>query len=184
MEDAMKRLIYLSIAMVLMIAFVFCAGRKEAAFIPESATDIVEQEEEPVAEVTEQIEPEETTVSEPEPEAVPESLMFDMVHFDFDKSDLMPITREILADHAQILMQYPSIKILIEGHCDERGTIEYNLALGERRAASVKTYLINYGIHPSRMSTISYGKERPLDPRQNEEAWAANRRAAFRIVEK
>ena len=80
-----------------------------------------------------------------------------------------------------MLKENPDIKLTIEGHCDERGTIEYNLALGERRANAVKNYLINYGINPKRLSTISYGKERPLDPRSNEEAWAKNRRAAFVI---
>jgi len=70
----------------------------------------------------------------------------------------------------------------IEGHCDERGTIEYNLALGERRANSVKNYLVNYGIDPNRLTTISYGEERPKDPRHNEEAWAKNRRVEFVII--
>jgi peptidoglycan-associated lipoprotein len=104
------------------------------------------------------------------------------IHFDFDKYDLTPTAREILARKAYFLKQYPTVKILIEGHCDERGTAEYNLALGERRANAAKQYLVQLGISEDRISTISYGKERPLDPRHNEEAWAKNRRAHFVIV--
>lgn len=104
------------------------------------------------------------------------------IHFDFDKYDLSAHAREILANKAYFLKQYPSTKILIEGHCDERGTSEYNLALGERRANSAKQYLVQLGISEDRISTISYGKERPLDPGHNEAAWAKNRRAHFVIV--
>ncbi len=108
-------------------------------------------------------------------------ITFQDINFDFDRYDLTARAREILANHARILINNPQIKLTIEGHCDERGTIEYNLALGERRANAAKEYLVKYGIDPSRIRTISYGKERPLDPRSNEEAWAKNRRAAFVI---
>jgi len=101
------------------------------------------------------------------------------VNFDFDRFDLRPDAREILARHAHALSEKTELNVLIEGHCDEWGTVEYNLALGERRANAVRNYLVNYGIDPSRISTISYGKEKPLDPRRNAEAWAKNRRATF-----
>lgn len=104
------------------------------------------------------------------------------IHFEFDRYDLTPRAREILANKAYFLKQYPTVKILIEGHCDERGTAEYNLALGEKRANAAKQYLIQLGISEDRISTISYGEERPLDPGHNEEAWAKNRRAHFVIV--
>jgi peptidoglycan-associated lipoprotein len=91
---------------------------------------------------------------------------------------------EILKENAALLHKYPKVKIQIEGHCDERGTNEYNLALGERRANSTRNYLISLGISPDRISTISYGEERPLDPGHNEEAWAKNRRAHFVILSK
>jgi peptidoglycan-associated lipoprotein len=104
------------------------------------------------------------------------------IHFDFDRYDLKPKAREILSDKAFFLRKYPGVKILIEGHCDERGTNEYNLALGERRANSAKQYLVQLGISEGRISTVSYGEERPLDPGHNEEAWARNRRAHFEIV--
>lgn len=104
------------------------------------------------------------------------------IYFDFDKYNLTPNAREILADKAYWLKKNPSVKVYIEGHCDERGTNEYNLALGERRSNSAKTYLNSLGISPGRMGTISYGEERPVDPSRNEEAWAKNRRAHFVIT--
>jgi peptidoglycan-associated lipoprotein len=106
------------------------------------------------------------------------------IHFDFDKYDISPGDAEILKENAAQLMEYPNVKIQIEGHCDERGTAEYNLALGERRANNTKKYLLSLGISPDRISTISYGKERPLDSGHNEEAWAKNRRAHTIILSK
>ena len=106
------------------------------------------------------------------------------IHFDFDKYDIRPVDAEILKENAALLAKVPDVKIQIEGHCDERGTVEYNLALGERRANSAKKYLISLGIPESRISTISYGKERPLDPGHNEEAWAKNRRDHMVILSK
>ncbi|MDI6762416.1 MAG: peptidoglycan-associated lipoprotein Pal [Thermodesulfobacteriota bacterium] len=113
-----------------------------------------------------------------------ESKMLKMIHFDFDKYDIRPGDTAILKENAALLMKYPNVKIQIEGHCDERGTIEYNLALGERRANSTKRYLLSLGLPGDRISTISYGEERPLDPGHREEAWAKNRRAAFIILSK
>jgi peptidoglycan-associated lipoprotein len=106
-----------------------------------------------------------------------ESKLLKDIHFDFDEYDIRPGDAEILKENATLLKKFPSVKVQIEGHCDERGTIEYNLALGERRAHSAKNYLVSLGISSDRISTISYGKEKPLDPSHNEEAWAKNRRA-------
>jgi peptidoglycan-associated lipoprotein len=103
------------------------------------------------------------------------------IHFDFDKYNLLPLARQILQRKAEWLRNNPNVSVIIEGHCDERGTNEYNLALGDRRAESAKTYLINLGIAGSRLTTISYGEERPVDPGHNEVAWAKNRRAHFTI---
>ncbi len=113
-----------------------------------------------------------------------ESKLLKDIRFDFDKYDIRPGDAEILKENAALLMKHPTLKIQIEGHCDERGTIEYNLALGERRANSAKKYLTSLGISADRVSTISYGKERPLDPGHNEEAWAKNRRDHFIILPK
>ncbi len=113
-----------------------------------------------------------------------ESSLLKDIHFDFDKYDIRPMDAEILKENAALLMKYPKVKIQVEGHCDERGTNEYNLALGERRANAVKKYLVSLGISENRISTISYGEEKPLDPGHNEEAWAKNRRAHFVILSK
>jgi peptidoglycan-associated lipoprotein len=113
-----------------------------------------------------------------------ESKLLKDIHFDFDKYDIRPGDTEILKENGTLLKKYPKVKIQIEGHCDERGTVEYNLALGERRANSTKKYLTSLGISPDRISTISYGKEKPLDPGHNEEAWAKNRRAHTIILSK
>jgi len=113
-----------------------------------------------------------------------ESKLLKDIHFDFDKYDIRPGDADILKDNAALLMQYPKVKIQAEGHCDERGTNEYNLALGERRANSTKKYLISLGVSSDRISTISYGEEKPLDPSSNEEAWAKNRRGHFVILSK
>ena len=104
------------------------------------------------------------------------------IHFDFDKYYIRPDAAEILKKKAQWLKEHPEVHLLIEGHCDERGTEEYNLALGERRANSAKEFLVSLGIDPKRISVISYGEERPVDPRSCEEAWAKNRRDHFVIV--
>jgi peptidoglycan-associated lipoprotein len=104
------------------------------------------------------------------------------IYFDFDKYDLRPGDREILNLNAVVLKDNPTVRIRIEGNCDERGTVEYNLALGERRASAARDYLINLGIDSDRISIISYGKERPKYPGHNEEAWSKNRRDDFIIV--
>ncbi len=111
-----------------------------------------------------------------------EKILHERIHFAFDSYELSPKARAILKKKAEILLKYPNIKMVIEGHCDERGTEEYNLALGERRARAAYEYLILLGIEADRLSIVSYGEERPLDPRHNEEAWAKNRRDEFRIV--
>ncbi len=101
------------------------------------------------------------------------------VFFGFDKFDLNPESTEILNELAAFLKTNKDIKVKIEGNCDERGTTEYNLALGDRRAKAAFDYLTAQGIDAARLTTISYGKEKPADPGNNEEAWAKNRRDEF-----
>lgn len=113
-----------------------------------------------------------------------ESSLLKDIHFDFDKYDIRPADAAVLKGHADLLKKYHNVKVQIEGHCDERGTVEYNLALGERRANSTRNYLVSIGVSPERVSTISYGKERPLDPAHNETAWTKNRRAHTIITAK
>ncbi len=103
------------------------------------------------------------------------------IHFEYDKSTLLPEAQEILKRKAKWLERNPGVSVTIEGHCDERGTNEYNIALGDRRAQSAKNFLVSLGIAGSRLETISYGEEKPLDPAHNETAWAKNRRAHFLI---
>jgi len=104
---------------------------------------------------------------------------FDDVRFDFDKSELTEDGRRTSQVVADYMKKNPKAKLLVEGHCDERGTAEYNLALGERRATAVMTYLVSLGVPKGALSTISFGKEKPLDPGHGEGAWAKNRRAHF-----
>ncbi len=103
------------------------------------------------------------------------------VPYAFDSAVLSPLAQDILKRKAAWLNDNADTVAVIEGHCDERGTLEYNLALGERRAESARAYLIDLGITSSRLTTISFGEERPLDPRSSEEAWAKNRRSQFVI---
>lgn len=103
------------------------------------------------------------------------------IYFDFDKSDIKPEAKGVLEKKAAWLRQNPEYKVRIEGHCDERGTAEYNLALGDRRAKSSMKYLNALGIAADRMSTISYGEERPVCKEKNEACWSLNRRGEFKL---
>lgn len=103
------------------------------------------------------------------------------IHFEFDSIRLTPQAQEILTKKADWLKDNPNTSVTIEGHCDERGTNEYNLALGDGRALSSKKFLIDLGVDPSRLKTVSFGEERPIDPNLTEEAWAKNRRTHFVI---
>jgi len=140
---------------------------KKAETIPEELTkepEIVEDEEAKLEEI-----------------AARNRFLYEDIYFEFDKSNLLPMAQITLKKKAEHLYNHPNITIVIEGHCDERGTNEYNLALGDRRGGSAKSFLVDLGISPSRLTTISYGEERPVDPRHNREAWAKNRRADFVI---
>jgi peptidoglycan-associated lipoprotein len=106
------------------------------------------------------------------------------VFFDFDKSDIREDQISALQNNANVLKNNASANVLIEGHCDERGTVEYNLALGDRRAKAARDYLVSLGIAENRMNVISYGKSRPFAEGHNEDAWRLNRRAQFVAVKK
>lgn len=122
-----------------------------------------------------------TTISGPTPGSQEHLVVNvgDRVFFDLDKSDLSPEAQATAEALAVWMSSYPASTIGIEGHADERGTREYNLALGERRASSVQDYLVALGVSPNRLSTISYGKERPAVLGSNEGSWAQNRRGVF-----
>jgi len=103
------------------------------------------------------------------------------VYFEFDKSTLDSMSQDVLSRKADWMRDNPDVVVNVEGHCDERGTNEYNLALGEKRAESAKSFLVDLGVEAYRISTVSYGEENPVDAGHNEEAWAKNRRAHFVI---
>ena len=107
-----------------------------------------------------------------------------IVYFDFDKFDLKPESQETLNQQADFLKANQAITVQVAGNCDERGTVEYNLALGEKRAIAAQDYLISIGVTKERISIISYGKEKPVDPGKNEEAWAKNRNDQFIVTSK
>ncbi len=137
---------------------------------------VVDATPEPVAEQKEEVV---VTKEEAVVYKAPDVVMQEDIYFDFDKSTLTPAAQDNLLRKAEWLRENSDATVTIEGHCDERGTNEYNLALGDRRAESAKAFLIDLGIDPSRLTTISYGEERPVDPRNMEEAWAKNRRDHF-----
>jgi peptidoglycan-associated lipoprotein len=110
--------------------------------------------------------------------------LLDDIRFDFDKYNITPDARLILKRNYEVLQRGLDAEVFVEGHCDERGTVEYNLALGQRRANAARDYLIGLGMGAGQVSTVSYGEERPLDPRQTEEAWAKNRRCHFVILKR
>jgi len=165
--------------------FISCTSSEEATdtmpveeeVLNEEIDEMDVSEEEPTLDDTkEEVASEEADVS-----PAPTKILFDKnaIHFEYDKSDILSEDEEILKNKAQYLAAYPDRKIQIEGHCDERGSNQYNLALGERRAHSTKVYLIGLGVKPEQLDTISYGEEKPVDSQSNENAWAKNRRSEF-----
>jgi peptidoglycan-associated lipoprotein len=140
----------------------------------------------PVAEPT-PVPPEpiaEDTLASSDIDTINKNSPFQPVFFEFDSSEIESAGQQALNANAEILKKYPTWVITIEGHADERGTAEYNLALGERRAVAARTYLVSLGIPADRLRTVSYGKEFPFDPGHNEDAWAKNRRAQFVVTSK
>lgn len=134
------------------------------------------------APVEEQVAPASTEPAEPPPmesSTAPAPYSPETVYFAFDSSELSAETQSKLNNLADYLRNNSTVSVQIEGHCDERGTVQYNLALGERRALSVKNFLTNLGIADGRLTTISYGEEKPVDPGHSEAAWAKNRRSEF-----
>ncbi len=184
-------LFFIAMILFLTLSLLSCSKgiKKEPAEPAEKAVPVVteqaEAEEAPV-------EVEETWTAAPQQEELPKVVSIDelnqqkvlkTVYFDFDKYDLRDDTIATLKENALWLQENPEYKITLEGHCDERGTIEYNLELGAKRANAVKSYLANLDLESERFKMISYGEERPADPGHNEESWAKNRRVQFIIEE-
>ena len=151
---------------------------------PEVQTAAPEAAAPPVAQVPEPEPPEVVIIEEREEVVVVEGeVALEDAFFDFDKSLIRPDAKQALDENIRILFANPDARIVVEGHCDERGTNEYNLALGERRANAVRDYLVAGGIDSGRISTISYGEERPFCLGHDETAWQCNRRGHFVVVE-
>jgi peptidoglycan-associated lipoprotein len=141
---------------------------------------------EPVAEPT-VVPPEpaaEDTIASRDIDEINKNSPFQPVFFLLDQSEIDTASQDVLNANAEILKKYPTWVITIEGHCDERGSAEYNLALGERRALAARNYLVSLGIPADRLRTVSYGKEFPFDPGHDEAAWSKNRRAHFVVTSK
>jgi len=144
----------------------------------EAATQAQEREEQAAAEAAAQMAEETAQRDEMMLKNMFES---ESIYFDFDSAALSPVAQGVLSGKADYLRDNPGSQVIVEGHCDERGTPEYNLALGDRRAESAKSFLVNIGIDPARFTTVSYGEESPVDTGHDEEAWSQNRRAKFLI---
>jgi len=182
----MKKLLILSIACLLVFSFVTSCKKK------------VEQAPPPPPQVQEQPPVEKVEQPPAKPPVLTEEEIFErksleelnaekpmgMIHFDYDKFFIRDDAKSALEANAAYLKNWKSVNVLIEGHCDERGTEEYNLALGEKRAKSTYDYLISLGISADRLKIISYGKSQPFDMGHNEISWQKNRRAQFTIIEK
>jgi peptidoglycan-associated lipoprotein len=181
----MRKKLLINLALVLVIpGFLFtvsCAKktiRDDTSLAQEAAAEKAKQEELAQQQAIE----EQRLQEEAELKAAARNMFLNEdIFFEFDSAVLLAEAQEILKKKAEWLINNSDVTATIEGHCDERGTNEYNIALGERRAASAKTFLMDLGIAGSRLNCISYGEERPVDPGHNEEAWAKNRRGHFII---
>jgi peptidoglycan-associated lipoprotein len=171
----------------LVLLFSGCNKNKEVDTIPEPATPPATTEapvEQPVIKTVEEVTPEYTEPIVDTPitvTALNSQGLLRTIYFEFDKSDLSEVSRSVLRANADMINEHANFTVVIEGHCDDRGTIEYNLALGQRRANAVRDYLSSMGVAANRLRVVSYGEERP-DPqftRSNEQDWAKNRRAEF-----
>jgi peptidoglycan-associated lipoprotein len=186
----MRKKLLIHLAMVLVIPgfllTVSCAKktiRSETSLMEETESDAAAAEKARQEEMERQRAIEEQRLQEEAERMAAARDMFltEDIFFEFDSAVLLPEAQTILRKKAEWLINNPDATATIEGHCDERGTNEYNLALGDRRAESAKTFLMDLGVKGSQLSCISYGEERPVDPAHNEEAWAKNRRGHFTI---
>ncbi|MCX8160642.1 MAG: peptidoglycan-associated lipoprotein Pal [Candidatus Saccharicenans sp.] len=183
----MKKFLVLSLTLILILSFAASCKKKAKEVPPPPPPQAQEQPKvEKVAEpaIKEPVLSEEEIFMKKTLEEINQEKPLAMIHFDYDKYDIRPDAVPVLEANASWLKKYPMVKILIEGHCDERGTEEYNLSLGEKRAKSTMDYLVSLGISADRIRIISYGKSQPLDPGHDETAWAKNRRAQFLIIGK
>ena len=173
-----SKLFFLPI-MMMAIVFTGCNRKMETAAVKNEAPPTALQAPSPEAPRAETIPPVQSQAQVPRQVALETPVKFEDAYFDFDKSLIRQDARKALDEDMKLLKEHPAVSIKIEGHCDERGTEEYNLALGNRRAEGVKRYLIGLGVEPSRITTISYGKDKPFCTEHNETCYQDNRRGHF-----
>ena len=178
----MKKWMLAALALSLVLMFPACA--KKAAKVEPAQGPAVEQVEEPTAKVEKPVLSEEELFQQKSLEELNKDQVLKKVNFDFDMYTIREDMKPILQANANWLLKFPSVEVLVEGHCDERGTIEYNIALGEKRAEAAKNYLVSLGMSPAKVKIISYGKSKPLVQGVDEATYFQNRRAEFVITKK
>lgn len=171
--------IKLAVLMVISVMVFTVSCQKKTVAVQKGSVSIAKEDDSMAP--AEERSPDTSSLRESDSDKMADVVLQENIYFDFDKATLTPASRELLKTNGEWLRINPDIEIIIEGHCDERGTNEYNLALGDRRAESVKMFLLDLGVDNSRLKTISYGEERPSESDHTETAWAKNRRAHFLI---
>jgi peptidoglycan-associated lipoprotein len=178
----MKKVYVLFVVLSLVLLFNAC-GKKAAKVAPAQAP-VVEKVEEPVTQVEKPVLSEEEIFQQKTIEDLNKDQILKKINFDFDKYQVREDMKPILQDNANWILKFPTVQILIEGHCDERGTIEYNIALGEKRAEAAKNYIASLGVNAAKIKIVSYGKSKPLVQGVDEASYFQNRRAEFVITKK
>lgn len=178
----MKKWLLVLVALSLVLMFNACG--KKAAKVEPVQGPVVEKVEEPVAQVEKPVLSEEELFQQKSLEELNKDQVLKKINFDFDMYSIREDMKPVMQANADWLLKFPSVEVLIEGHCDERGTIEYNIALGEKRAEAAKNYLVSLGLNAAKVKIISYGKSKPLVQGVDEATYFQNRRAEFIITKK
>jgi peptidoglycan-associated lipoprotein len=179
----MKKISVLFVALSLILLFTAC-GKKAAKVEPVKKAPVVEKVEEPTTQVEKPVLDEEEIFQQKTIEDLNKDQILKRIQFDFDKYQVREDMKSILQANADWMLKFPTVQTLIEGHCDERGTIEYNIALGEKRAEAAKNYLASLGVNAAKIKIVSYGKSKPLVQGVDEASYFQNRRAEFVITKK
>jgi len=178
----MKKFLIVLVALSLIVLFNACG--KKAAKVAPTQGPVVEKVEEPVTKVEKPALSEEEIYQQKSIEELNKGLILKKINFDFDQYQVREDMKPILQANADWLLKFSNAQVLIEGHCDERGTIEYNIALGEKRAEAAKNYLASLGVNAAKVKIVSYGKSKPLVQGEDENTYFQNRRAEFVITKK
>ena len=178
----MKKWLLVLVALSLILMFNACG--KKAAKVATGQEPVVEKVEEPTSQVEKPVLSEEELFQQKSLEELNKDLILKRINFDFDKYEVREDMKPVMQANANWLLKFASVELLIEGHCDEKGTIEYNIALGEKRAEAAKNYLVSLGMNAAKIKIISYGKSKPLVQGEDEASYFQNRRAEFVITKK